>query len=336
MDARVKMNLTDQIAFFKNVRRASKQSWHELAKPFSLNERTLREWARGSYTPSHPVIQVLSQTFGIPLPPSLQIVPAYWHLPLHAQKAGLTRVRLHGAPGDRESRRRGGIASQKRKQENPGAYPHSKWVLRKIAHPLAPSTQLAELCGILLGDGGITRNQIKVTLHLTDDAAYAKIVKTMMRDIFQVAPTEYLRKNVRIICISGVAVVEELIKIGIHPGNKVKMQVNIPKWIRESPTYLRACIRGLVDTDGSVYSHTHTVNKHTYTHQGLTFTSHCTSILHDVHTGLLSEGLRPKLQLPYKLYVYNKADIARYMSAIGTSNPKHRTKWRNYLKRNPG
>ncbi|MBP9687005.1 MAG: hypothetical protein KBD66_04370 [Candidatus Doudnabacteria bacterium] len=336
MDERAKINPADQIAFFKNIQHVSGQSWHELAEPFSLSERTLREWARGTYTPSYPVVRTLSQTFAVPLPLSLQIVPAYWHIPLHAKKAGLARVRLHGAPGDRESRRRGGIASQKQKQENPAAYPNSKWVLRKIAHPLTLSTQLAELCGILLGDGGITKNQIKVTLHHTDDAAYAKIVKTMMCDIFQVAPTEYVRKNVRIVCISGVAVVEELIKIGMHPGNKVRMQVNIPEWIRETPAYLRACIRGLIDTDGSVYSHTHTVNGHTYTHQGLTFTSHCAGILHNVHTGLLSEGLHSKLQLPYKLYVYNKADIARYMTVIGTSNPKHRTKWLNYLKRKPG
>ena len=39
---------------------------------------------------------------------------------------------------------------------------------------------------------------------------------------------------------------------GIKPGNKKQNNVGIPNWIFDSKKYLRACIRGLIDTDGGV------------------------------------------------------------------------------------
>ena len=42
-------------------------------------------------------------------------------------------------------------------------------------------------------------------------------------------------------------------ELGLKPGNKIKSQTTIPKWIWKSDELLKACVRGLIDTDGSVY-----------------------------------------------------------------------------------
>ena len=40
---------------------------------------------------------------------------------------------------------------------------------------------------------------------------------------------------------------------GFKPGNKIKNKLRIPSWIKNNRKFLKACLRGLYDTDGSVY-----------------------------------------------------------------------------------
>ena len=44
-----------------------------------------------------------------------------------------------------------------------------------------------------------------------------------------------------------------LISIGLKHGNKVKNQIGVPKIIKKNPQFLTPCIKGLFDTDGSVW-----------------------------------------------------------------------------------
>jgi intein/homing endonuclease len=47
--------------------------------------------------------------------------------------------------------------------------------------------------------------------------------------------------------------VYELISLGLIPGNKVENQIKVPKWIKECKSYMIACLKGLFDTDGSIF-----------------------------------------------------------------------------------
>jgi hypothetical protein len=42
--------------------------------------------------------------------------------------------------------------------------------------------------------------------------------------------------------------------VGLPCGNKIRNRASIPSWIFENEKYLKACIRVLIDTDGSIYA----------------------------------------------------------------------------------
>ncbi|MFX0051218.1 MAG: hypothetical protein ACFE8U_08010, partial [Candidatus Hermodarchaeota archaeon] len=53
--------------------------------------------------------------------------------------------------------------------------------------------------------------------------------------------------------IHSVLLVQELERLGLKCGNKVKQQVGVPNWIQNNTSYSIACVRGLIDTDGYLY-----------------------------------------------------------------------------------
>lgn len=116
----------------------------------------------------------------------------------------------------------------------------------------------AELVGILLGDGhiGVHRDRhyhIEVSLNGTDDEEYVEYVKDLMEHIFKrkVSVNNTKSKAVKLVVYSKL-IVKALIELGLKSGNKVKNQVGVPEWIRESSDFSIACLRGLSDTDGSL------------------------------------------------------------------------------------
>src|SRR3990170_2350746 len=93
------------------------------------------------------------------------------------------------------------------------------------------SENLAELTGILLGDGGITFNQLQITLDKTRDKLYAGHVASLIYKIFSEYPKIYFRDTVCVITLSGIEYVELFVRIGLKTGNKVRQQVRVPNWV---------------------------------------------------------------------------------------------------------
>lgn len=55
------------------------------------------------------------------------------------------------------------------------------------------------------------------------------------------------------IVVYSIELVDKLVELGLETGNKVKNQVGVPKWLKNNEEYSRACLRGLIDTDGTIY-----------------------------------------------------------------------------------
>jgi len=124
-----------------------------------------------------------------------------------------------------------------------------------------PSIELAEIIGIFLGDGSVYINknhgvnQTVISGHSEHDYEYlVNYVKPLLEKVFslnfRIKPHRTL-KSMSVIN-QNKNLVFTLKKFGFPPGNKVKNNVKIPEWIFRSTDYLKACIRGLIDTDGSV------------------------------------------------------------------------------------
>lgn len=55
--------------------------------------------------------------------------------------------------------------------------------------------ELAEFVGIMLGDGGITKRQVIVTLNPKTDKAYSIFVKKLMERLFKIKPSMFYEKE---------------------------------------------------------------------------------------------------------------------------------------------
>ena len=190
------------------------------------------------------------------------MVDDYWYVTKGARKGALKRMELYGSFGTEGGRRKGGINSQLRRRENPELYKLFGCNVRKEFKINQPSVLFAEAAGIILGDGGITDYQLRITLSSLVDGPYAAFVISLFKKVFGQEPS--CRKcsccNSIDLTISGIGLIEELERWGFIKGDKVKHQVDFPDWILRNIEFQKACIRGLMDTDGGCYFHKHRSN----------------------------------------------------------------------------
>ena len=107
------------------------------------------------------------------------------------------------------------------------------------------------MVGVLLGDGHLTPTQVTVTLGKKD--IYVDYVSNLMEGLFAVKPKVAVTKDGHYIVYLGSArLVRWFLKMGMS-FNKVKAQVSVPSWCLSRKGFMANIIRGLIDTDGSVY-----------------------------------------------------------------------------------
>ena len=334
MESRLKISCFSQRKFLKDIKLSSGLTWKELAKIYKISDRTLRDWASAKFFMSYIIAIDLSNKFSIPLPKNFKILPRSWHLQKAASKGGLKRQELYGLLGNIESRKKGGIISQQKRKENPEKYKLLGCLVRKKFKTPLFSEELAELIGIILGDGALNNAQLRITLSRIVDKKYAIWVRTLIGKIIGEVPSWGERKNDNTIelTLSGVGLVEVLEKLGLIRGNKVRNQVGFPQWILKERRYRIACIRGLFDTDGGFYFHHHYKWKDKRPYLGWSFTNFSIPILKEFQSTLNLLGLNPKNIDNKKLYMYSIKDLSKYMDIVGTHNPKNVEKYKYYKK----
>jgi hypothetical protein len=188
------------------------------------------------------------------------------------------------------------------------------------------SENLAEFCGIMLGDGGISKYQAKVTLNSGEESEYGAFIVNLIEDIFQIQSglTRRTDSNAFDIVISRIGIVEFLTDVcGLKLGNKIIQKADIPQWIKENTLYATACMRGLFDTDGSIFTHKYISKGKEYSYKKLGFTSVSEPLLYSAHTILNDAGLNARFGSRFDVRVDSKADVQRYFEIFGSHNTKH-------------
>lgn len=203
-----------------------------------------------------------------------------------------------------------------------------KYLNRKtdIAIP-GKSMNLAEFTGILLGDGHISKGQVWVSLNHKDDADYHVYVKKLMQGLFKAKIGSMHRgeKGTVEAYLGSTKVVKFFKKMGlVH--NKVKEQVKIPNWVFEKQEYQKACLKGLIDTDGSVY-------RLKLGGAQLSFKNRSAELLKGVRKLLVNQELHPSKISGYSIYLTRRRELDKYFCEIGSSNVKHHYR---YLKSRAG
>ena len=288
-----------------------------LAKLIGLSGRTIRDWKREKFNPSKDAILNLSNLSGIK-PPKYEILPQYWYVSKGAKLGGKRRYELYGAIGTFKDRSKGGKASWEKRKNNPELW---KKYTNSIKHP-EESTDLAEFIGIMLGDGGLTHFQCTVYLNSETDQEFAYYVKGLITKLFGVVPKIYIHKKNKVwrVSISSVNLVKYLTSKGLSLGDKVRLQVDVPKWIWYKSDYVKACIRGLIDTDGSFIIHRYKIKGKEYSYPKITFSNRSQPLLDFIYQGLRELGFNPKKTYKYEVWLHNQNEVRRYLEVIGVNN----------------
>ena len=186
------------------------------------------------------------------------------------------------------------------------------------------SNKLAEIVGVILGDGGMTYNQLRITLNSEKDFDYAIYVGNVLGKLFGVRVGKFKRKDSKciVLYISGVNIIKCLCNSGLSLGNKVKLQVGVPEWISKNLTYSRWCLRGLMDTDGGVFLDKYTVNGKQYCYKKVCFTNKSMPLIDFVYKTLIKFGFHPQTYSDNKVWLYSYKEVDRYLLEIGSSNQR--------------
>ncbi|OGN01408.1 MAG: hypothetical protein A3B91_03540 [Candidatus Yanofskybacteria bacterium RIFCSPHIGHO2_02_FULL_41_29] len=326
--SRVKFRPNKQRRFILLIQNKLDANAEDISKIVGTSPRTIRDWRRERINMSFSALKILSRKAKISLPSNIRVLKPFWYTRIGAKAGGVTVLRKYGRiGGDPEYRR----ARWYEWWNKTGKYRHS--YLRNSPLPFhkpGHSKNLAELVGVFIGDGGLTKYQAKITLHHKDDKQYIKFVSNLITKLFRVPIKIHHRPNISVkdIVISRVNLVAYLNRLGLPVGNKIKQNIDIPAWIKENSDYSMACLRGLVDTDGCIFTHRYRVGSKKYSYKKISFATASHPLMKSVKNILKNLEIKPYINKE-ELRIENQNGVIKYFNIIGSHNPKHLRKYHN-------
>jgi len=314
----------EQTKVLNRARESLSVSWPQFAHKFSVHQRTMSDWKREQYSIPIEVLQRISKEVDIAVPAKVEVKDRYWYTGIGAVAGADAVLKKYG--------RMGGDPQYRKKKwyewwEREGRY--QKHPLIGVTKPIKKprlSKKLAEFVGIMMGDGGITKHQLRITLNGVDDKEYAQFVKGLIEEIFEV-PVSLIKRTDQIVVDLLISRRELVIfcneKLGLKVGNKLKQGLDMPDWVKKNIEFQKACLRGLVDTDGCIFNEVHSIRGKRYSYKRLNFTSASPQLRASVYVVFSRLGMTPRLRRITSVQLEDKMEIKRYFKIIGTSNPKH-------------
>ena len=116
---------------------------------------------------------------------------------------------------------------------------------------------LAYIIGVAMGDGNISNPNGRATrLRITCDLKYKNLISNIISTIQRLLPKNKVsvinRKNcLDISCYSNKW--EGILGWKVGNGSKEMQKISVPIWIKNNKTYALSCLKGLFETDGSIY-----------------------------------------------------------------------------------
>lgn len=120
-------------------------------------------------------------------------------------------------------------------------------------------TRLAEFIGVHIGDGTLTPNLLRISGNKLYDYHYFLYLQRLVLDLFGLKASilfdrrRFNQRNTILLSIPSKKLAEFMHDVlGMPYGDKIRGKCRIPKEILRDDELTFACLRGLVDTDGSI------------------------------------------------------------------------------------
>ena len=214
---------------------------------------------------------------------------------------------------------------------------------------LEENEALAELIGILLGDGHLHKkgeksylgSVLSISLNRVDEPEYVEYVRHLLISLFKVKPKMHPRIDSKSIDLKiyNDQIIEFMILKGLLTGDKVKNQISVPNWIKRDELWIKynqknwelkyrplviGCLRGLVDTDGPIYV------DHFNKIIGIGFKNASFSLVHDfkemckslkIRTGKITKSpykskSSNKIYIAYQILIRAKSHVKKFLELI--------------------
>ena len=197
-----------------------------------------------------------------------------------------------------------------------------------------PSPELAEIIGIIIGDGSVyvipekSIYQVHVVGNLKDEKEYMlNYVKPLFEKVFNISMNVKKTKNAIYIWKQSKNLVFTLNHYGLPAGNKKINKIEIPSWIKSNNLFLKRCLRGIFDTDGCVYPK----NK-TNLYPTIWISSAIPSLRKSIKEACEKLGFNLSRWRKHKndAYIDRKMDVLRFFNEIKFKNQKHLIRWHRF------
>jgi len=189
--------------------------------------------------------------------------------------------------------------------------------------PYIRTRKLSEFFGIMLGDGCLTKTQVTVTLG-NKETEYVDYVSKLITELFNIRPKVIkTKKGHYVVYFGSTKVVNWLLENGLV-FNKVRQQVKPPSWIFEKRFRIEGFLKGIFDTDGSIYKLRFGVQ--------IAFTNRSLPLLGAILRSLHILNYHPSKISMFRVYVTKRKYVLKFIKKIGFSNPKHRQRALKFVK----
>ena len=197
------------------------------------------------------------------------------------------------------------------------------------------NNELAELYGAMVGDGCLShyysnydrKNKIccMITGHIHDEPYHRNILQPILLKNFGIKGYIWIRKkrNATLFSTSNKNVFNFFKNLNFPIGVKGE-KLRIPKVILSKNKLSLACIRGIFDTDGTIYFRRKN-------EPVIEISSGDKRYLIEIKKCLNYLGFHANLG-HNKVVIYQKKEIERFFEVIKPANTKHLNKYKKYLK----
>src|SRR3989344_3155106 len=200
------------------------------------------------------------------------------------------------------------------------------------------SKELAEIMGIIMGDGSVYVHPTKKVyqVHVAsnyrskDEEDYLlNYVKPLFEKTFNITMCIKRAKKCNYVWKQNKDLVYTLNKFGMPAGNKIKNNIKIPKWILANKEYSSLWLRGMFDTDGYLYprNKAHRFPTMFFYSSVPGIRRSITKVCNIIGLRLSKWRIRKHDHSAPEARISTREDNFKFFKEIGFKNPKHTKRW---------